>query len=329
MEKKAIYSNAKFVALIATVCCLLWGSAYPSIKIGYVLFDISAEDIPSKFVFAGYRFVLAGGILLLAARAFSVKVFSVSKSDLGRLLILGLAQTTLQYIFFYIGVANTTGVKGAIMNATTTFFSVLLAHYVYKNDRLTGNKALGCLIGFAGVILVNFNSDLLNFSFRFTGEGFVILAALVFAVTAIYAKRLTRTLDVVLVTGYSLLIGGIGLTVLGAAAGGEVTHFTPASSGLLLYLALLSSAAFTLWNLLLKYNKVGPVSVYNFLIPIFGAILSSIFLGEEIWELKNLVALILVSYGIWRVNREGFRASRREDAARRHPAGMEQQQGRA
>ncbi|MFC0211425.1 hypothetical protein ACFFK0_03000 [Paenibacillus chartarius] len=65
MKDKSWYTNVKFVAIIAAVCCLFWGSSYPAIKIGFLLFDISPEDIPSKFVFAGYRFTLAGLALLL------------------------------------------------------------------------------------------------------------------------------------------------------------------------------------------------------------------------------------------------------------------------
>jgi drug/metabolite transporter (DMT)-like permease len=311
MEKKSLYTNAKFVAFIAAICCLLWGSAYPSIKIGYQLFDIAAGDIPSQLVFAGYRFILAGLILLIAARAFGLKVFALSGKQLGSLTVLGLVQTALQYIFFYIGVANTTGVKGSIMNSTGTFFSVILAHYIYKNDKLSAGKAIGCIVGFVGVMIVNFSDSLLDFSFRFIGEGFVIIAAFVFSVAAIYVKRLTKTLEVILVTGYSLFIGGIVLTLLGMFYGGTVYPFTLASSSVLIYLGVLSSLAFFLWNMLLKYNKVGSVSIYNFLIPIFGAILSSIFLGETILEIKNLVALLLVSIGIWMVNKEGSLESRR------------------
>ncbi|WP_235533310.1 DMT family transporter [Paenibacillus sp. Leaf72] len=302
-SNRSRFSDPKFVALIATLCCLLWGSAYPTIKLGYLAFDIMPEDIASKYVFAGYRFVLAGLLLLVLFRATGKKVLSLSKSQLTSLLVLGLLQTGLQYIFFYVGVGNTTGVKGSIMNATTTFFSVILAHYLYKNDKLGKNKIFGCLLGFIGVIVVNFHTDLLEFSFSFKGEGFVIVAALIFSITAIYAKKLTATIDVLLVTGYSLLIGGLALTLLGLGLGGRVTHFTPESTGNLIYLALLSSAAFCLWNLLLKYNKVGQVSVYNFLIPVFGTLLSALFLGEQIMEFKNLVALLFVSLGIYMVNR--------------------------
>jgi drug/metabolite transporter (DMT)-like permease len=75
--------------------------------------------------------------------------------------------------------------------------------------------------------------------------------------------------------------------------------------------------AFSLWNLLLKYNKVGPVSVFNFLTPIFGVILSAIFLGENILEYKNIIALVLVSLGIWIANKEKNTGSKNEVKAKR------------
>lgn len=304
LKDKIIFTDKKFVAIIATLCCLLWGSAYPAVKNGYLLFNISIADMPSKFVFAGYRFTIAGIILLIIAQLLGKNIFAITRKNISNLFILGTIQTALQYIFFYVGLANTTGVKGSIMNSTATFFSVFLAHYIYKNDRLTLPKILGCLIGFIGVMIVNFSADLLNFSFSFRGEGFIIIAAFVFSIGAIYAKKLTKTIDVMVATGYSLAIGGILLLLLGLFSGGKVNNFTVSSSLLLIYLALLSSVAFSLWNLLLKYNKVGQVSIYNFLNPIFGVILSAIFLGENILEYKNIFALLLVCIGIWIVNKD-------------------------
>jgi len=304
LDHEKTFTDKNFVAIVATLCCLLWGSAYPAIKTGYILFNISSGDIPSKFVFAGYRFIIAGVILLIISQKCGKKIFSLSKKNITNLISLGIIQTACQYVFFYIGVANTTGVKSSIMNSTVTFFSVILAHFIYKNDKLNKQKIIGCIIGFAGVMIVNFSSDLLNFSFSFLGEGFIIIAAFVFSVGAIYGKKLTQTMDVMVVTGYSLSIGGLVLLIIGIIFGGRVYHFTMPSSILLIYLALLSSAAFSLWNLLLKYNKVGSVSFYNFLTPIFGAILSSVFLRENIFEYKNAIALSLVCIGIWIVNKK-------------------------
>jgi drug/metabolite transporter (DMT)-like permease len=302
-----IFTNKKFLVFIASLCCLLWGSAYPAVKIGYRLFNISQGDIASEIIFAGYRFTIAGIIVLSIARLSGKSIITLSKRNMSQIFMLGLTQTAVQYIFFYVGLSNTTGVKGSIMNATGTFFSVVLANYIYKNDKLNRNKIIGCIIGFIGVMSINFSIDLFKSSFSFSGEGFIILAAFIFAAAAIYGKKLTTTMDVMVVTGYNLFSGGIILTLLGMFLGGRVYNFNVGSSLLLIYMAILSATAFSLWALLLKYNKVGSVAVFNFLIPVFGVILSSIFLRESIFSLKNIIALICVCIGIWLVNKESQR----------------------
>ncbi|MBV7274614.1 DMT family transporter [Clostridium sp. PL3] len=304
MDNKVFFTNKKIVIILASFCCILWGSAYPGVKSGYALFKINTDDLFSKLSFAGYRFIIAGLMVLAISMFFSKNIFSLSKKNIKQLVILGVTQTTLQYIFFYIGLSNTTGVKGSIMNSTTTFFSVIIAHFLYANDKITFKKALGCILGFVGVILVNFNSNILDFSFKITGEGFIIIAALAFSASAIYGKKLSGHIDVMLTTGYQLLIGGIILLLLGIINKGYVTNFTVSSTLILLYLSLLSAIAFTIWTILLKYNKVGEISIFNFIIPVSGAILSSIFLGETILEWKNAVALILVCIGIYIVNKD-------------------------
>lgn len=303
MNTNEFFTNRKVIILLASFCCLLWGSAYPAVKTGYLLFNIPADNIPSKLVFAGYRFALAGIFVLLIALILKRNIFSFTKKNIGQIVLLGLTQTLLQYIFFYIGLGYTTGVKGSIMNATGTFFSVILAHFIYNNDKLTSNKVIGCIIGFIGVMTVNFSADLLNFSFSIKGEGFVMFSAFILSAASIYGKKITQTLDSTVVTGCQLFIGGLFLALSGYMFGGSITGFTSKSTLLLIYLALLSSAAFSLWAALLKYNKVGVISVFNFLVPVFGTILSAIFLGEDILQFKNLFALILVCIGIILANK--------------------------
>ncbi len=304
MNQHPFFSDRRVVILLASFCCLLWGSAYPAIKNGYAMFGIAAGDIPSKMLFAGYRFVFAGLVLLVLAVLTRRNIFILNLRNFCSTSLLGLTQTSVQYVFFYIGLAYTTGVKSSIMNATGTFFSVLLAHFIYRYDRLNMNKVTGCLIGFAGVMAVNFSPDLLDFNFTLLGEGFVVIAAFILSAATIYGKKLSQTMDSVVLTGYQLSIGGLALVVAGYGTGGVLTGFTLQSTALMAYMVLLSSASFALWTVLLKYNRVGLVTVFNFLIPVFGAVLSAIFLGESILEWKNVLALFLVCGGIWLVTRE-------------------------
>ena len=258
-DSARFFTQPKVLVLVATLCCLLWGSSYPAIKIGYAL--------------------------------------------------LGITQSDIQHVFFYIGLAYTTGVRGSILNSTTTFFSVLLAHFIYTNDKISPRKALGCLLGFVGVMVVNFGDGLFGFSFSLLGEGFIVIAAFVLSAASIYGKRISQSMDVMVMTGYQLGFGGVVLLAAGCATGGSLHAFTPLSMALLPYLALLSAVAFTVWSLLLKYNRVGKVTVFNFLVPVFGTVLSAIGLNEDIMELKNLVALVLVCAGIWLVTRPAQRGA--------------------
>lgn len=303
LRQHPLFSRKNVVYLCAAFCCLLWGSAYPAIKSGYEIFQIAADDIPTKIVFAGYRFLFAGMLLLLLAMAQRKPVARLSPRQFGQLTLLGLTQTSLQYIFFYIGLAFTTGVKGSIMNATGTFFSVLLAHFIYQNDKLSYNKTLGCILGFAGVMVVNFNSGLMDFSFSLLGDGSVVLAAFILSAASLYGKRISQTVDPTVMTGYQLAIGGLALVIGGYLSGGTLTCHGLSSVAILGYLTLLSSVAFALWSILLKYNRVGMIAPFNFLIPVSGSVLSAIFLGENILEWKYAIALVLVCSGIWWVNK--------------------------
>ncbi len=295
--------DPKTVLLLATLCCALWGSSYPAIKNGYELLQIAPHDVSSKLIFAGYRFLLAGLCLLLLAVMMRKPVLRLSPRTFGQVALLGLVQTGLQYVFFYIGLAYTTGVRASILNATTTFFSVLLAHLVYHNDKLSTRKSLGCLLGFAGVLTVNAGAGPLDALPSVHGEGFIVIAAFVLSAASIYGKYVSHRMDAMVMTGWQLAIGGLALLAGGYATGGTLGHMTATSTLLLIYLALLSAVAFTLWSLLLKYNPVGRVSVFAFLVPVFGAGLSAIFLGESIFEWKNLAALVLVCAGIGLVTR--------------------------
>lgn len=301
---QSFFRRSAVILIFAVLCTLLWGSAYPGVKIGYDLFHIPNDDVWGQLLFAGSRFSLAG-LLVLAITLFTHKGQILPRREaLPAILLLGFVQTTLEYVFFYIGLSHTTGVKGSILNATETFLAVILAHFVYSNDKLTRPKVLGCAVGFAGVVVINWGGGM-DAHFTLTGEGFIMLAAASFAVGSLISKWAASLEDSMLVTGWQLLFGGALLAAAGLMGGARLTIPSPQALGLLLYLAALSAVAFTLWTLLIKYNPVSKISIYNFLTPVFGVLLSGIFLHESFLSVKNLSALILVCIGITLVNKAG------------------------
>jgi drug/metabolite transporter (DMT)-like permease len=301
----SIWTNKYLVAFMAVFACILWGSAFPVLKISYAELQLTESDVSARMLIAGARFFLAG-VMVFAFQGLILRhQFRVPRSKLLPLFLLGLAQTGLQYYFFYNGVARVSGIKGAILNAVGNFFVVIVAHFIYKDDRLNFGKLLGLVAGFGGIILVNWQPHAaIGWQFTWSGEGFLILAGLASAIGTFWAKSMAKTLSPIAINAYQLTLGSLLLLALGVPTilDGSLRP-TPLFWVLFIYSALLSAAAFSIWYMLLKHNKAGEVTFYRFVIPISGAILSALFLPGEQFNPFLLVALLLVALGIGAVNR--------------------------
>ncbi|MGN0242763.1 MAG: DMT family transporter [Lachnospiraceae bacterium] len=305
MEKtKRFIQDNRTILICATICTLLWGSASPCIKIGYRLFAISQNNLFGQLLFAGIRFTAAGLLTLVLGHLLSKAPVIPKKSDWKGIILLGIVQTFLHYICFYVGLAHTSGAKGTIIYASCTFMSVILAHFFFRSDHMTLKKFLGCSFGACGIILITLSNDSLGSGFRF-GDGMMFLSAITFAFGSIINKLVAKDTNAFILTGYQLTLGGVFLALTGIIGGGSFGTVTPKAIALLAYLAILSTIAFSLWTILLKYNRLGKIMVFNFLVPIFGTILSGILLGENVWRFSYFIALLLVSAGIYIVNVTG------------------------
>lgn len=302
--KKETLRKPLVVCMLAFLCCLLWGSAIPTIKTGYGVMGIQEADTSSQLLFAGVRFTMAGILALLLGSVINKRVLKPSPNILKRSLQLSMVQTVGQYVFFYIGIAHTSGVKGSIITGTSTFFAILIASLIFRQEKLTGNKILGCLLGFGGVVLINVAGNQVEMSFRLSGEGCMLLSAVAYALSSVLIKKYSREEDPVTLSGYQFFIGGLILSALGLSMGGRLQVFTVPPVGILLYLAMVSAVAYSLWSVLLKYNPVSQVAVYGFMNPVCGVILSAIILGEgqQAFGIPSLIALFLVCMGIFCVN---------------------------
>lgn len=293
------------LCLLATVSCALWGSAFPGIKAGYRLFGIPAADFKAQILFAGCRFFLAGVLTILFGSIFSGGFLRPRINSWGRIAKLGLSQTVLQYLFFYIGLAHASGVKSSIIESANVFVSILLACLIFRQEALTWQKMGGCALGFAGVVLVNLSGAGWGVSMSFLGEGFIFLSTVASAMSAVLTKSYSRFDSPVMLSGYQFLCGGAVMTAAGFLAGGRVAHVTGQGVAVLGYLAFLSATAYSLWSILLKYNPVSKVAVWGFTNPVFGVIFSMLFLPGEGQTLgfRLPAALLLVCLGICLVNR--------------------------
>ena len=305
-EKQAqavsLFQRPLWVAIFALTAAVVWGWAYPLIKLGFKEFAITPEMTGSQMLFAGVRFCLSGLIILAMAKGRGFSFRLRQGSDCGFLLLYALFNTTFHYAFFYFGLSHSEGARAAILNTLSVFTVVILACLFFKSDKLTLRKILGCLIGFLGILALNLGGEQGGTGFTWLGDGMIILNALSSAVASLMTRGLSQRVNVFVGTGYSLALGGFLLIVPGLLLGGTLPLITPLGLLYLLLLIGISTTGFSLYNKLLSCNPVGKVAIYNSLIPVIGALTSCLCLGETFYT-KYLIAGALATWGIYLVNK--------------------------
>ena len=262
----AIFGTPLFAVLLAIGCNVLWGSAFPFIKMGYRLFAIETSDTASILCFAGVRFMLGSLLVLAGSLILEGKLPQPPCGKvLGECCALGLWQTTAQYAFYYMAVALLTGAFGGILNSTQSFLGVIFAHFLYGDaDRMTPAKTLGCVLGFAGVLIGTIGNH---------GGG------------------------------SNLFVGGLALLLIGLALGGSLHPQSALGLPVLLYLAFICGAGYVIWALLMKNNPVSRIAIFGFVNPVVNVLLSALLNGEPLFRWQYLGALVFVCVGIWLVNK--------------------------
>ena len=309
MEKNDFLETDIGVFIAAIFTNMLWGSAAPCIKLGYQLFQIPADAVMSQILFAGIRFTLAGILAILLGSLTEHRLLVPKRSSAGMILTLAFAQTIVQYSFFYMGLSKAPGFKGSVISPSSVFFAVLLSSLVLRQEKLTVRKMLGCVVGFAGVVIISLQSAGESGSFRWDGEGFLLIAAISYACSTVLIKRFSERENPVTLSGWQFLIGGSIMALVSFLAGGRLHPVSPKAWLLMLYLGFLSAVAYSLWSLLLQRHPVSRIAVYSFANPVFGVILSALLLdeGKDLDIPRCLLSLLLVSLGIWIVNSESRR----------------------
>lgn len=301
MNETNMFQRPVWVVVFALTAAMAWGWAYPLIKLGMNEFGILPDMTGGKMLFAGIRFFVSGLIILAIAKP-TGRRFGVRKtSDWWFILLFSLLNTTLHYAFFYFGLSHNAGARSAILNSMSVFTVVVFACLFFKSDRMTMRKALGCIIGFMGILALNLGG---KDSGRFTllGDGMIILNALCGASASLLTRGLSKRVDVFVGTGYSLSIGGALLVLPGLAAGGTLPVVSITGLVILLLLIAISTVGFSLYNKLLSCNPVGKVAIFNSLIPVVGAVTSCLCLGE-VFYWKYVVAGALATAGIYIINK--------------------------
>lgn len=283
---------------------MLWGTAIPLIKSTYVELAIGQEDTGLKILLAEIRFFLAG-LMTFAYFKISHKEHRIDlkKINLKFIVIIALIQTSLQYIFYYIGLSHVAGVKSSIIQSTNAFIVVLISAVLLPDEKVNPNIILALILGTLGIFITNYTGESLSGSLRFSGEGFILIATFFNALASVMLRKYGKGENPFIVTSFQFTLGSLVLIVLRIVLSGGFLPLTTKGMLMILYGSFISACTFSIWTWILQQFSANEFGVYKLFIPIFGSLFSIIFLGEE-FTFKLVVGMALVLLGSLILNKK-------------------------
>jgi drug/metabolite transporter (DMT)-like permease len=274
---------------------ILWGSLFPMIKIGYAAFEIESTSIPDIIMFASCRFTLCGIILCSICLVRKEKIAVPVKSNVFKILLLGLFSIVLHYAFTYIGLAFTDGSKTALLKQLGVLFYICFAFLFIKDEKFSVFKIVGAIVGFAGLVAINVSGQGVTFAF---GDILIILASVCTVISSVMNKSVAKNNSAFWVNGLSQFSGGLIMLIAALIMGGKIPKITPWAIFVFMYICTASMIAYVLYTYLLRTVSVSKMFIIKFTEPLFACIFGAMWLGEDIFKIQYLVAFLLISTGI-------------------------------
>lgn len=281
-ERKLVW--AAYIAV-----CIFWGSTYLAIRIG-------VQELP-PFLFAGIRFLVAGGILLgyaaLKGLPYPTRIQDIRSFFLIGLLLLfggnGMVVVAEQWV--HSGIAS-------LLVATVPLFMALIEYFFIRKERLSWKGWVGLLVGFAGVGILVLAEDLSG-AVNPLGALLLILGCLSWASGSVYSKTLKPTGSVVTHIGIQMLAGGASMTVFGLLLG-EASRFQLSATGIgaMVYLIIFGSLiGYSAYIYMLQKWPAARVGTYAYVNPVIAVLLGNVVLGEKLTP-SVLVATAVILLGV-------------------------------
>ena len=264
-----------------------------------------AGDSGSKIMFAGIRFFVAG-LLVILVSTLQKKHMKVNCREGFALLLFALVNTALHYLFAYIGLSYIPSARSTILDSMGGFLLILLSGIFFKDDGFNGRKIIGCIFGFLGIVIINISPiDTFFSNISFRGDGMILLNACCAAIGGIITKLISKKMDMMVATGYSMSIGGMMLMSVGKVMGVRSPwNISVTGMCIIALLILISAVCFSIYNMLLSYHPISKVAIYNALIPLLGVMFSSVLLKEPfMWQ--YILAGGVTAFGIYVINKSG------------------------
>ena len=287
----------------AIIACLLWSTAYSTIKIGL--------QYDSPLHFAGLRFLISGLLILPFTVRFSV-YFALLKEHWKLVFWVTLLQTIMNYILFYLGLDLVPGALGAVIVGSQPLVTAIVASIMDKSEKLTRRKIVTIICGISGVILISAGRQAfkLGSAIELLGVFMIFAANIAVATSNVLISLRSKGINPLLLSSSTLLIGGFIIYLLSLAFEDIPECTKPAEYWIVLvWLGFMAAAAFSIWFRLLQrpHVKVSDLNLWKFIIPVVGSILSWLLVPGENPERLTVIGMIIISISLIMFHKNGTR----------------------
>ncbi len=279
--------------LLLVFLALIWASAFFNIKIATYSFG------PITIAFLRVFFGAIPVLLLCYYKKIKIEAFS---KDWYWFAMIGFINLVAPFFLIAYGIKSVQSNLAAILMSTTPLSSTVLGHFYTKNEKFNFIKTFGILIGFSGILYL-FSDNLLINENNFLSALLILLGSTCYVVGGVLTLKISKKKNEN-VTG-SILIWAIIILIPLASFIEQPWNITPRLDSIIsvIYLGFVSTGiAWLLRFRILVNNGLIFQSQVSYLIPIFGTILSYIFLKELI-TIKVFISLIAVTIGIYFVRK--------------------------
>lgn len=266
----------------------IWSSSFMWIK-------IAVQEIgPITLVALRVLFGLLFGIVVIYVQRIR---WPQTLKEWTPLLVLGITNIAFPFFLISWGEQSIDSAVASILNATVPLFTILIAHFLLQDDKMTAPKVLGLLMGFAGVVIL-MSKDIGASLGSLLGQFAIVLASAFYAGGGVYARKTTQDLPGIMRSAGPLLPATVVMWLAMFLVESPVKFPQLGITWIaLLFLGVLGSGfAFVLSYYLL--HEIGPTrtSMVTYLFPLGGVILGVVFLNEDLsWQLVIGAVLIVLS----------------------------------
>jgi drug/metabolite transporter (DMT)-like permease len=278
----------------------------------WLVFILLGSIWSSSFLWIKIAVTEVGPITLVAFRVlfgllFGITVILVQRVQIPRTLkewtpffILGISNVAIPFFLISWGEQAIDSAVAAILDSTVPLFTIVIAHYLLHDDKMTVPKMLGLLMGFAGVIVL-MSRDIGTSIGPILGQLAVVVACIFYAGSSVYARKSTAEASGIM-RGAGPLVSSTAVMWIAA-----VTVESPLKIPqltitwiALLWLGILGSGFAFILNYYL-IHEIGPTrtTMVTYIFPLGGVILGVLFLHEQLsWQLLAGAVLIVASLAV-------------------------------